>query len=302
MKYHNRSFPPKQSRQPARPARPLGRALTPALLMAAAWSMPAHAISTNADVAYVETALKNAPVLTTGYGTVSAASVSLTPTLPLNQITSGTSLTTSSATGLINFPGTGSAQAAGDISTGVLRAYAQELGITGASAAAGAGFWDTLTFSGVTGTSPTGTMVFNVGGTFTDVGFGAACEGYQIGLTGSSTCGSGTGSDPFAPGVTVLNSGNPSETLSLSFPLSNGTPTKLAWTLGAAANNTFNGATADLFDPPQVSLSLPGGVTYHSASNMFLTNVAPVPLPAAAWLFGSGLLGLIGIARRKKTV
>lgn len=28
---------------------------------------------------------------------------------------------------------------------------------------------------------------------------------------------------------------------------------------------------------------------------------APVPLPAAAWLFGSGLLGLVGIARRKKS-
>jgi hypothetical protein len=28
--------------------------------------------------------------------------------------------------------------------------------------------------------------------------------------------------------------------------------------------------------------------------------VASVPLPAAAWLFGSGLLGMIGIARRKK--
>ncbi len=29
-------------------------------------------------------------------------------------------------------------------------------------------------------------------------------------------------------------------------------------------------------------------------------DVAAVPVPAAAWLFGSGLLGLIGIARRKK--
>ena len=28
--------------------------------------------------------------------------------------------------------------------------------------------------------------------------------------------------------------------------------------------------------------------------------VAPVPVPPAAWLFGSGLLGLIGIARRRK--
>jgi len=30
--------------------------------------------------------------------------------------------------------------------------------------------------------------------------------------------------------------------------------------------------------------------------------VSTVPIPAAAWLFGSGLLGLVGIARRKKTV
>jgi hypothetical protein len=26
-----------------------------------------------------------------------------------------------------------------------------------------------------------------------------------------------------------------------------------------------------------------------------------VPLPAAVWLFGGGLLGLVGMARRKKT-
>jgi hypothetical protein len=28
--------------------------------------------------------------------------------------------------------------------------------------------------------------------------------------------------------------------------------------------------------------------------------IAPVPIPATAWLFGSGLLGLVGMARRKK--
>ncbi len=30
------------------------------------------------------------------------------------------------------------------------------------------------------------------------------------------------------------------------------------------------------------------------------SEVNPVPLPAAAWLFGSGLLGLIGFYKRKK--
>jgi len=33
----------------------------------------------------------------------------------------------------------------------------------------------------------------------------------------------------------------------------------------------------------------------------YLVSSTTVPLPAAVWLFGSGLLGLIGIARRKKT-
>lgn len=40
-----------------------------------------------------------------------------------------------------------------------------------------------------------------------------------------------------------------------------------------------------------------------SAPNVFTsfsaTSVAPVPVPAAAWLMGSGLLGLIGVVRRK---
>ena len=30
-------------------------------------------------------------------------------------------------------------------------------------------------------------------------------------------------------------------------------------------------------------------------------NVAPVPVPAAFWLFGSGLIGLIGLRRRLKS-
>ena len=30
--------------------------------------------------------------------------------------------------------------------------------------------------------------------------------------------------------------------------------------------------------------------------------ITPVPIPAAAWLFGSGLLGLLGMARRRKNI
>ena len=36
------------------------------------------------------------------------------------------------------------------------------------------------------------------------------------------------------------------------------------------------------------------------ANSMHLVSVSTVPVPAAVWLFGSGLIGLIGFARRKK--
>ena len=37
-----------------------------------------------------------------------------------------------------------------------------------------------------------------------------------------------------------------------------------------------------------------------ATADSFELNVGVVPIPAAAWLFDSGLLGLIGLARRNK--
>ena len=47
-----------------------------------------------------------------------------------------------------------------------------------------------------------------------------------------------------------------------------------------------------------IDLSLGSTDSTATISNLALTQV--VPIPPAVWLFGSGLLGLIGIARRKK--
>jgi hypothetical protein len=56
-------------------------------------------------------------------------------------------------------------------------------------------------------------------------------------------------------------------------------------------------AVADLFNLSEVELFNDGrGDIYGSA----LIRVSSVPIPATAWLFGSGLLGLVGVARRKK--
>jgi hypothetical protein len=35
-------------------------------------------------------------------------------------------------------------------------------------------------------------------------------------------------------------------------------------------------------------------------ANLVPVIVDPIPIPAAAWLFGSGLLGLVGVMRRNK--
>ena len=43
-----------------------------------------------------------------------------------------------------------------------------------------------------------------------------------------------------------------------------------------------------------------GYIDIGSGNSMTVTAINTVPVPAAIWLFGSGLLGLIGISRRKK--
>jgi hypothetical protein len=42
-------------------------------------------------------------------------------------------------------------------------------------------------------------------------------------------------------------------------------------------------------------------LTYTVGEQVLTVDVAVVPVPAAVWLFGSGLLGLVGIARRRRS-
>jgi len=81
------------------------------------------------------------------------------------------------------------------------------------------------------------------------------------------------------------NGVNPGEYLGITFSLQSG---------GTFADVISELTTGDLRVVIHVHGFDPSG-----GSESFVNN--PVPVPAAIWLFGSGLLGLVGIARRKRS-
>ena len=73
----------------------------------------------------------------------------------------------------------------------------------------------------------------------------------------------------------------------------------LTCAVDCAENDTFTlyySATVPAGDPSNF-----GGVKYNYYLTGTIGAVAAVPVPAAVWLFGSGLVGLAGVARRRKS-
>ena len=82
-----------------------------------------------------------------------------------------------------------------------------------------------------------------------------------------------------------------------------------------ASNGTGAAQSLSMIAPPAISFSAglisglrltsnPGiNQTYHSLSSLTsftFDNVNPVPVPAAIWLFGTALIGLVGFGKRRK--
>ena len=61
---------------------------------------------------------------------------------------------------------------------------------------------------------------------------------------------------------------------------------------------SWNGKTLEYGFKSAAKNYSPSGVYY---DNLSLTGPPAVPVPAAVWLFGSGLLGLVGVARRRNS-
>ena len=69
---------------------------------------------------------------------------------------------------------------------------------------------------------------------------------------------------------------------------------------GAGADTMTGGADSDSYfvdNTGDVIVELAAGGT----TDVVRLSVTAVPIPAAAWLFGSAILGLVGVARRRKT-
>jgi len=67
------------------------------------------------------------------------------------------------------------------------------------------------------------------------------------------------------------------------------------FTLGVSADHTG----ADYWYLDQTTWKIHKDEIVYAQTYDYRVNVAAVSIPAAVWLFGSGLLGLIGVARRK---
>ena len=287
--------------------RAAGGALLPALLLTAGWLMPSVAnaafVSADADVTYVQNVLTNSfnAAITDAlggtftYGAVTAVSVSPCTGAGCQSSSGGNADQETSANSATSgaIP---SAAASATLASGILQADTSTGGVTSGSAAAGSAFWDTLTFTNTTGLSQSVQVNDLITGSFTGPtgdGVGGACQGYAFSLTEAGSVCTGTGSNPLASGATILNSGNPSENLTLSFNVAPGTSTMLyTLALAAGAQNSAGPASANLVDPPV--WILPTGVSY--------TTTVPLatPLPPAMWLFGSGAAWMLWLAMRRR--
>ncbi|MHB8455060.1 MAG: VPLPA-CTERM sorting domain-containing protein [Acidiferrobacterales bacterium] len=153
--------------------------------------------------------------------------------------------------------------------------------------ASGGGGSSTTNFGG--GLELFNTASFNPFYAGNDCGWGGSSNFYCSGLVGSNGLVSSSSSVP--------------GTYKFSVPVTLGelTSGQIAYIAEIGAGNyTAPSLGAPLIIDPSIALTgLYSGVSV--SSNSGTNYLAPVPLPGAAWLFGSGLVGLIGLARRQKT-
>jgi len=148
-----------------------------------------------------------------------------------------------------------------------------------------------LTFSGTINGPEPGDLLGNL---FIDTPVPSAISSNATSITGDAMLGSLPLHSVFS-GYNNLPYGG---SLQLRGSINGVTPLAIGDILSGAATISFNvphGMTQGMFDG--IGVPIYWGNTVGTLQGYAQT---VVPIPAAVWLFGSGLLGLVGMARRKK--
>lgn len=99
--------------------------------------------------------------------------------------------------------------------------------------------------------------------------------------------------------ITFVDNGNGTYSGDMLFDwnLNYDIPVSILWDIDLTSVTTLDGDSDGIIGNAMIAGPFPG---FSAVFNGTLTGQYVVPIPAAVWLFGSGLLGLIGIARRKR--
>ena len=146
--------------------------------------------------------------------------------------------------------------------------------------------------------------------------------GFLGGCTGTSCTVSGTGATPATDGFYINSTwgylaNGPTPLATTTFNTTNvagclpsnctgvnpsGTTPLITDTTAFGAGVYHSTRTTGIGGNPMQDGPFQGFNANFDAQSLTITNYSPtvIPVPAAVWLFGSGLLGLVGVARRKK--
>jgi hypothetical protein len=110
------------------------------------------------------------------------------------------------------------------------------------------------------------------------------------------------------PSATYVYNGNMNfmDTIFFGNPLNSSSRGDVAFTAGTIVSGSLTLTGLGIFHPTDAAtLELVSGYNDSAADWVRLeagtTAVSPVPVPAALWLFGTALIGLVGFGKRRKT-